>query len=288
LLHGNGEDFSIFYVYNFVIAFSGNLNHLIFIKGILFKFFSARDLRFTLNFMESFSFKDGLNILSWRFLYSDLNQVISTLSFSVIKLHKLKLKNIIKNQSNSEVCSLIHILNGVIFQWSNSYNTSDFFANIAAELDIYLHKIIWRWARRRHPRRTKVWIYEKYWRKFLGSWRFFSVESLTGRVFFLRSHILSSNYVFHLPISLNKFDNYNMIKYEKFYNMRYYKLFHGLSRLLWKKQNGLCFICKRNFLPLSFSNVKVRQVKSFYNNVYIFVMLHSSCVFSCYVFNFLF
>ena len=59
----------------------------------------------------------------------------------------------------------------------------------ARELDVYLYRLLWKWAKRRHPRRNNTWIYSKYWKVFGGIWSFYVVNNLNGELTFLNSHV---------------------------------------------------------------------------------------------------
>lgn len=249
-----------------------------FIKGLLYKFLFARSFTFTFDATQSLSFHKGVDILSWNFFYINYNKIFSRLSSFSIRLQKLKLKIIIKNCSNLNVGLLINKINQVIFDWSKNYNVSDFFLELASELDIYLHRILWRWARNRHPRRPNTWVYEKYWKEILGFWKFFTFNTVSGKIIFLRSHCsrTSANPI-RLPISLVKFDLFNILKFRKIYNYKFFYLFHGVVRLLWKKQNGLCFVCNRSFIPLNFINIKVYQLAGTLDGFSRLILLHNYC-----------
>lgn len=271
------SDFSVFYFLDFIFVFACSFDHLNFLKNLLYKFFSSRYLRISSNYIDSFVQNRKIDILSWTFYYSNSNKIFSSLSLSSIRLQKLRLKSVIKVHSNSAVYLLIKTINHLVFDWSKNYCSSDFFWDVASELDVYLQKTLWRWARRRHPRRTNIWIYGKYWRKFIGGWRFFSMDSSTGGANFLRSHSLLNDRLFCLPISLNYFDLFNKFKFRKVYNKKFFKLFQGVTKLLWKKQNGLCFVCRRGFTNVNFLNIKVRYVDKHNSKFFNLVILHSSC-----------
>ena len=263
--------------------FSNSLDQLIFLKRILYGFLISRGLRFSLSNIKSvsLSLNDSLEILDWQFFSGNLNTIFVKLSISNIKSQKLKLKLLIKNHGNLNVCSLIDILNQTIFDWSKKYSVSDFYLCVSSELDIYLYKILWRWARKRHPRRTNVWVYNKYWRFFLGSWRFFSLNDLTGNIIFLRSHIISTSFSFRLPLSCNNFDLLNMFKFRKVCTKKFYHLFQGVARLLWYKQNGICFVCKKSFMSVTFNAIKIQRFNLVNKKFSNLIMLHNYCFLGC-------
>ena len=78
-----------------------------------------------------------------------------------IKKFLNRLKEIIWSNKQVEQRKLIRKLNPVLRGWAMYYRYSD--ANRAFEIvDYELWKLLWRWAKRRHPHRGKKWILNKY------------------------------------------------------------------------------------------------------------------------------
>ncbi|WP_322725328.1 group II intron maturase-specific domain-containing protein [Streptomyces spongiae] len=76
---------------------------------------------------------------------------------------------------------VIRHLNPAIKGWSTYYRGA-VSSEIFASLDHYMWKRMWRWAVRRHPRKSKQWILDKYWGKYLyparkDSWVFGDKET---------------------------------------------------------------------------------------------------------------
>ncbi len=89
-----------------------------------------------------------------------------------IKKFLNRLKEIIWSNKQVEQRKLIRKLNPVLRGWAMYYRYSD--ANKAFEIvDYELWKLLWRWAKRRHPHRGKEWILNKYFGKVGGAnWTF--------------------------------------------------------------------------------------------------------------------
>jgi RNA-directed DNA polymerase len=83
-----------------------------------------------------------------------------------------RLKEIVWSNKQIEQRKLIRKLNPVLRGWAMYYRYSD--ANRAFEIvDYELWKLLWRWAKRRHPHKGKRWILNKYFGKVGGaSWIF--------------------------------------------------------------------------------------------------------------------
>ena len=93
-------------------------------------------------------------------------------SLKSIQSIKNKLKVIIVTNRTAKTVNLIGLLNPVIRGWAN------FHRHIVAkavfnELDRYIFRLLWKWACRRHPKKNKHWIKNKYFKCFgLRNWVF--------------------------------------------------------------------------------------------------------------------
>lgn len=59
---------------------------------------------------------------------------------------------------------LIDILNPIITGWTN-YHQSVVSKKIFSILDNTVWNMLWRWAKRRHPKKPRSWIVSRYWHK---------------------------------------------------------------------------------------------------------------------------
>jgi RNA-directed DNA polymerase len=57
---------------------------------------------------------------------------------------------------------LIDALNPIITGWTN-YHQSAVSSQIFSKLDSRIWNMLWHWAKRRHPEKSKHWIADKYW-----------------------------------------------------------------------------------------------------------------------------
>ena len=89
-----------------------------------------------------------------------------------IKKFLNRLREIVWSNKQMEQRKLIRKLNPVLRGWAMYYRYSD--ANRAFEkVDYELWKLLWRWAKRRHPHKGKKWILHRYFGKIGGaSWVF--------------------------------------------------------------------------------------------------------------------
>ena len=87
-----------------------------------------------------------------------------------IKRHTEKLRETIKRHIAKKESELIETLNPIIVGWSNYYRYV--VCHIAfSKLGTVLFAMLYAWAKRRHPKKSKGWIVRKYWHV-LGGWKF--------------------------------------------------------------------------------------------------------------------
>ncbi len=88
-----------------------------------------------------------------------------------LRRHREALKATIGRFSSAPQAAVIHHLNPLIRGWANYY------AGVHAkqqfsEMDNYLFKQLWHWAKHRHRQQSGRWIAETYWHPKQGSWQF--------------------------------------------------------------------------------------------------------------------
>ena len=198
----------------------------------------------------------------------------------VIREHKRCIKLVIKHFSKNIFFSLKR-LNLLILNWVNFWSFSDFISDIFSELDLYLYKLLWKWVKRRHPRRPKTWIYSKYWKYYMGSWKFFVFDSFLGKFSFLISHSFKKFKFYRLPSSFNPFDKRNSSKLDSLWFKKYIFSMRGLFRFLWKRQFGRCFFCYKLFSIINLEDIKVFSY-CYSSGVANLFLVHRFCIFSLF------
>ncbi|MFD4635008.1 group II intron reverse transcriptase/maturase [Streptomyces sp. NPDC058284] len=144
---------------------------------------------------------------------------------------------------------LVKRLNPVIKGWSTYYRGA-VSSEIFSSLDHYVWKRLWRWAVRRHPRKSKQWILDKYWGKFLyptrkDRWIFGDKE--TGKYL---CKFAWTNITRHIPVkgTASKDDP----SLEEYWASRTRKRVHpqvdGANVYLAARQKGLCPLCGQDLI----------------------------------------
>lgn len=222
-----------------------------------------RDDLFISNFISS-----GFNFSFIRFL-----KFGSRLFFNVDKkkigFYKLYFKTLLKSSWNKGTFFLLMKINHEIKNCSEKIIFFSSKKRLLLMLDIYIYKLLWKYLRRLHSKKTSSWVYSKYWRCFSGTWRFFVIDYYNGDILVLKSHFDLNNFfevidIFRISSSLNFLNLYNKNRAINFLFEKFkYKFLPNLI-CLYNSQRGLCFICKKpiyskNFkiLNLSKSNAKL-------------------------------
>ena len=79
-----------------------------------------------------------------------------------VKRHKTKIRETIRRYRGANQERLIQVLNPIIRGWANS-KRSQASSKTFQSLDAYLWKHLWKWARKRHPKMSKIKLKDKYW-----------------------------------------------------------------------------------------------------------------------------
>lgn len=95
--------------------------------------------------------------------------------------HRLKIRQIIRQSQGVDQENLIKKLNPIIRRWAFS-KRSQIANKIFQNLDAYLWLHLWKWARKRHPKMSKIKLKEKYWHKVGKKNSVFGVKNNKGNL----------------------------------------------------------------------------------------------------------
>jgi RNA-directed DNA polymerase len=77
-----------------------------------------------------------------------------------------KVRGIVKENKSAKQISLINLLNPVVKGWAN-YHRHVVSSKVFHWADNEIWRLLWQWAKRRHPKKGKRWIREKYFNNWL-------------------------------------------------------------------------------------------------------------------------
>jgi RNA-directed DNA polymerase len=106
---------------------------------------------------------DGFDFLGWNFQKYRGKLLIKPSKKSVAKVTR-KIGDVIKDGKAWKQENLIGALNPIITGWSN-YHRSVVSSDAFRKLDNIIWNMLWRWAKRRHPNKSRTWIANKYWHR---------------------------------------------------------------------------------------------------------------------------
>lgn len=163
-----------------------------------------------------------------------------------VRRHKIKIREIIRRYRGAKQERLIQVLNPVIRGWTLS-KRSQISSSTFQTLDAYLWLHLWKWAKKRHPKMSKLKLKDKYWHKVGKKNWVFGIK--TGEDISMKLQLHSKIPIKrHVKVkgSASPFDG----------NLIYWANRTGNSILippnkarLIKEQNGRCGICGNYFLP---------------------------------------
>jgi RNA-directed DNA polymerase len=271
--------FEIICSFDSIFIIGNSINHLFYLKNLVNIFLVTKGIDCHNNSYFMRSFLNNFDIQGYKFFISPYRFLFSVVNSDLQKIYKIKLKNLIKSSYNISIVKLIKLLNIEINFWKQFYNFQDSARTVSYELDIYLYKLLWKFIKRYHPRRTNSWLYDKYWRCFSGIWRFSFYDSISGNVCFLNFHYSLKRENSYLPLLMNIFEAKN---YRKLFCVLFHKSlpnFKGLNRLLFIKQKGLCNICFKQLNVFNFKLIKSSNNNIIVTNKYLhcFCLIHSYC-----------
>ncbi len=125
-------------------------------------------LGFNIRQYEVSKYRSGKSIngkpLGYKTLIKPSNKSIGKL--------KERLAEVVNKHKAAPQAALISKLNPIIRGWAN-YLRTGVSKETYSDMDSYLWEILWKWAKRRHPNKSKGWIARNYWSIGQnGQWRF--------------------------------------------------------------------------------------------------------------------
>ncbi|TAN42336.1 MAG: group II intron reverse transcriptase/maturase [Candidatus Methanoperedens sp.] len=107
---------------------------------------------------------NGFDFLGWNFRKYNGKLLVKPSKKSIDKVTE-KISNTIDRGKTWKQEELINALNPIIIGWSN-YHQSVVSSDIFKMLDSRIWNMLWHWAKRRHPNKSKHWIANKYWHSY--------------------------------------------------------------------------------------------------------------------------
>lgn len=141
------------------------------VKPIVIEFLKERGLTLSEEKTTITNIYDGFDFLGFN-VRKFGKKLYTSPSKDAQKRFRAKIGDIIKGHKMCKQESLIRMLNPVITGWGNYYRygaSTDAFH----DCDYHIYNLTKKWALRRHPKKRRTWVADKYWHEIRGrKWTF--------------------------------------------------------------------------------------------------------------------
>jgi len=162
-----------------------------------------------------------------------------------------KVRATIKANQGTSAGTLIVQLNPMIRGWAN-YHRHVVSANVFKKVDYAIYQSLWQWAKRRHPKKRKRWIKQKYFHSIRNNnWVFCGEikgkEGKTQRVQLFYTASLPIERHTKIKGDANPYDPQWEIYFEERLGAKMAHNLQGRRKLLylWTQQRGICPVCQQ-------------------------------------------
>lgn len=222
------------------------------VKPFVEKFLAERGLQLAQEKTKITHIKQGFDFLGQNVRKYNGKLLIKP-SKKNVKAFMDKVRALIKGNRSAKQSELIGLLNPVIRGWANYHRgvvATETFAK--ADHDIWL--LLWRWMRRRHPKKSRRWIVDEYHEPTkTRQWVFACwVRGQKEKKHLLQlQQATDVKIVRHVKVkaAANPFDP----EWDAYFAERKHKQMkrrledRAVARLLWHRQLGACPVCRQSF-----------------------------------------
>ena len=217
------------------------------IKPLVVDFLKERGLTLSEEKTKITHIDDGFDFLGYN-IRKYKGVLLIKPSKKSLKKFMQKIRGIIDSNKGSKQESLIRLLNPVITGWVNYYKNcvaSDTFR----KADYLIFEKLWQWAKRRHPKKGKYWIADRYFTRVKNrNWCFvanFKKGKTDDRIALKRLYDTKITRYVKVKGEANPFDPEWIEYFEKRKTFKMLQSLNGRKSLLymWERQNHLCPVC---------------------------------------------
>lgn len=149
------------YADDFVVT-SNNKKVLIEVKKVISKFLEIRGLELSEEKTTITNIKAGFDFLSWNFRKYNEKLIIKPSKKSINNIKK-KISDFLRSNRTVKQKYVIYKLNQIIRGWCN-YHQPVCAKVTFQKINGHMFNVLWKWAKRRHPNKSRKWIKQRYWR----------------------------------------------------------------------------------------------------------------------------
>ena len=192
-----------------------------------------------------------------------------------------KIREVVKKNQQAKTGNLIATLNPIIRGWAN-YHRHVCAKRTFASVDNAIFKMLWQWAKRRHPCRSRRWIKEKYFKSVKNRNWVFSGETTDSRKFQL---LQAADVVIKRHIKIRGYANPYDPEDERYFDQRLRLKWlsgekgRGRLRILWLQQERICLVCQLKIISSDGWELHhiIRRVDGGSDSLDNLVLLHPNC-----------
>lgn len=168
-----------------------------------------------------------------------------------------KVREIVKTNRTATAGHLIVRLNPIIKGWAN-YHRHVVSKTVFGKVDSAIFKMLWQWATRRHPKKTRWWVKDKYFHTFGDKrWVFSGVtiehDGTSKKVWLFRA--AGVPIIRHVKVKgeANPYSAQWEMYFEERLGVKMVRTIGGWRKLfhLWQEQNGICPICRQKITKIT-------------------------------------
>ena len=218
------------------------------VKPWVVEFLAVRGLQLSEEKTRIVHIDEGFDFLGWNFRkYS--GKLLIKPSKKNVQAFYCKVKEVISGNKTARQESLIRLLNPMLRGWSN-YHRPVVAKEALSRMDHLIFRAIWRWAKRRHPKKNAKWVRKKYFptdgkRKWVFQTTVTNDDGEQKKVVLYRLPDTAIKRHITVKGSYNPFDPTDELYGE---NLRQQRMLQSMSHRrewvsLYREQGGLCVLC---------------------------------------------
>ncbi len=225
------------------------------VKPWVEQFLSVRGVALSREKTQITHIHQGFDFLGWNFRkhvpkspYRNAKLLIKPSKKNVSAFYR-KVREIIKGSGALTHDALIGQLNPVLKGWAQ-YHSTVVAKQTFSKLDSLIFWRLWRWAKRRHPRKSADWIRKKYFRSIGGqNWVFaYPYKNGKGERQFRRLYELAETAIVRHKRLSGEYQPYDATQELKWEALRVQRMQHtlryrGQILSIFRRQKGLCALC---------------------------------------------
>lgn len=217
------------------------------VEPLVDDFLKARGLALSPEKTSITHIDDGFDFLGWNVRKYRGKLLIKPSKKSVHTILD-RIRSLVRANKTTAQSVLIAMLNPQIKGWAN-YHRCAVAAKAFDQVHFGIWNCLWRWARRRHPHKSKKWLSKRYWITSLKRWAFATRVEVKGKRQWVKLIDISAIPIRrHIKVraEANPFDPKWELYFEQREQRRMSQALEGRTWMLWRRQRGRCPNCRQS------------------------------------------